>query len=191
MRPQIITLFLTLCIIAFVQCRKSKGPSKKLPPITAEGKNTFGCKINGEVWTAYYPCGPGRIACGEIFSDVYSLDPSKKLPIGFEISAAQEIDGFSFFSIRTKQIAGQQVPVNSTGNKIDDVEISFSPSGGARYRMLYTDASRNRFDITKLDTVNKIIAGTFEAVLHYTPTDSVKITEGRFDLQFKACTCSQ
>src|SRR5690606_28653311 len=26
-----------------------------LPPLTHEGKNTFGCKVNGEVWVAYAP----------------------------------------------------------------------------------------------------------------------------------------
>jgi len=38
--------------------------------------------------------------------------------------------------------------------------------------------------ITKLDRVSRIIAGTFNATLSQTGCDTVKITEGRFDMKF-------
>ena len=47
-------------IIGLMGCKKevadpgSSNPNV-LPPLTHEGKNTFGCKVNGEVWVAYAP----------------------------------------------------------------------------------------------------------------------------------------
>ena len=60
----------------------------------------------------------------------------------------------------------------------------------SRYNQSYKEYD-NKFSntcsltITKLDTINRIIAGTFSGVL-YNPTnlgDSIKITDGRFDAQ--------
>jgi len=36
-------------------------PEPELPPITHEGKNTFGCLVNGKVWVAEVDGGFGMI----------------------------------------------------------------------------------------------------------------------------------
>ena len=46
-----------------------------LPPLTHEGKNTFGCLVNGEVWVAYAPFTVGGAIAldGAYHSDVSGL----------------------------------------------------------------------------------------------------------------------
>lgn len=44
--PAIILIFL-----CSPQCKKTVDELSKLPPITQEGKNTFGCLVNGKAWT--------------------------------------------------------------------------------------------------------------------------------------------
>lgn len=48
-------LFYLLTIPLFwTGCAKEPAcPEVKLPPVTMDGRNTFGCKINGEPWVAY------------------------------------------------------------------------------------------------------------------------------------------
>jgi hypothetical protein len=50
---------LTFSMVCCLSCQKEPAPTATpieiidynvLPPITHEGKNTFGCKVNGEVW---------------------------------------------------------------------------------------------------------------------------------------------
>ena len=47
----ILTILVSVAIILSLasSCKKEKMPDA-LPPITTEGKGTFGCKINGEIW---------------------------------------------------------------------------------------------------------------------------------------------
>lgn len=47
------------------------------------------------------------------------------------------------------------------------------------------------FEVTKLDTVNNIISGVFDFTLS-NGTDSISITDGRFDFQLQPlCKCNQ
>ncbi|HEV3411154.1 MAG TPA: hypothetical protein VG101_01695 [Puia sp.] len=184
-------------------CKKS-GPGG-LPPITEEGKNTFGFKVNEEVWVPYDPCriGASITALGYSFSRDTSFPGD---PLKWEILIANNNqDGGSSFIIHpfypfTGHIYG-------VGNIIDSIWIEFwGPAGNAatydEYRSLQplpgnTDA--RYFQITKLDTVNKIISGVFAFTLlggqsiaiysngvETTRYDSVIITDGRFDLRLDA-----
>lgn len=51
-----------------------------------------------------------------------------------------------------------------------------------------------KFEITKLDTINKIVSGIFSFTLYKggANLDSVTITEGRFDVKLgDVCKCNQ
>jgi len=49
-RPKTFIYLLSLAFV--VACCKEKTPTPGLPPLTNEGKNTFGCLVNGEIWIA-------------------------------------------------------------------------------------------------------------------------------------------
>ena len=61
-------------------------PPATLPPITQEGKNTFGCKVDGEVWVPYYKCGGTGNPCGELIVDILRLSQNQ-VPVEIHISA--------------------------------------------------------------------------------------------------------
>lgn len=185
----ILLIFLSPVFLLSAKCKKDNpGPPAVLPPITQEGKNTFGCKVNGQVWVPYYKCGGTSNPCGELAVDVYRTTISTPIPISFSITLGQRNSDNSStrFLFETKSNQG----ITSIGNKTDTVTINFRKNDGGLY---YNYNYYNRleiFEITKLDTINKIISGIFETTLYSSRTDSVKITEGRFDLKFNLCKCS-
>lgn len=53
------------------------------------------------------------------------------------------------------------------------------------FRWTDTIQNHNSFvNITKFDTQNRIIAGTFEYTLYKPGCDTVRITQGRFDVKY-------
>ena len=190
MKIKNLTPFLSMALIAILcsslKCSKDKtNPPTTLPPITQEGKNTFGCKVNGGIWVPYYKCGGSGNPCGELFVDVYPAIIQQKIPIEINMSFTKKNQDNSStgFQINTKQ----NFKLFTTGNKIDSLNIEFSTSSFKFYRNSNNNGS---FQLTKLDTLNNIISGLFETTLYVSATDSVKITEGRFDLKFQVCKCS-
>lgn len=190
----LLSLSLASIIIATIgsslQCRKDMhNPPDELPPITQEGNNTFGCRINGEIWVSYYSCsGMSANPCGEIAADVHQINPSGPLLLSLNIAIGQKKKDNSLtgFSIHTPMNQG----ISSVGNKIDSLTINFQdPTIQLYYNYNYYSKSE-KFEITRLDTINKIISGIFELTLYKSPSDSLKITDGRFDLKFQVCKCS-
>lgn len=183
---------LVLLVTSSLQCHKHKDEpqkEKELPPITQEGKNAFGCRINGEVWVPYYSCsGMSSNPCGELVVDVHQISPNDPSLFSLNIAAEQkkEDNSLTVFSIHTLMNQG----ISSTGNKIDSLTINFQrPVAQLYYNYNYYNKIE-KFEISKLDTVNKIISGLFELTLYKSPSDSVMITDGRFDLKFQVCKCS-
>ena len=173
-------------VASSLQCHKHKDePPKELPAITQEGKNTFGCKVNGEVWVPYSSCaGLTTNPCQELSVDIFRISPNQ-MPLGIEIGAAIRYSDNSLASITISSPTNQGIL--TTGDKIDSVNIKYTKPGSIEYVEIIGLGSNNHFIITKLDSANKIISGTFEATLYRTLNDSVKITEGRFDLEFSVC----
>ena len=48
-------------VILSASCKKNNNLDDGLPPLTFEGKNTIGCKINGVPWVPKGISGPGGI----------------------------------------------------------------------------------------------------------------------------------
>jgi len=159
--------------------------------VTQEGKNTFGCKINGEVWIPFYQCGLIEIPnhCKELQSVVTNPDTTSKLPIDFELSVERELKmgggSFSAFYIGAT--------IKTTGNVGNFFDITLIKDS-VRYDPQYPlSPASNAIVVTKLDTVNQVISGTFNFTLYgpYGPAngDSMVITDGRFDVTYNACLC--
>ncbi len=177
--------FLLLFLFANSQCKKSASPPNILPPATQEGKNTFGCKVDGEVWTPYFDCSILSGNCNELGFAVYYNASKTKLPIYFTFTVRSVISDtlFTSFDIYTSQ---QQI--NNTGNVIDSVSVIYT-RGTTQFSNLLPNRKSGSFNITKLDTVGSILSGIFSFTLHDITGDSVVITDGRFDLAYNACLC--
>lgn len=186
--------FLLVFFVAHPQCKKSN-PSPNILPVlpaaTQEGKNTFGCTINGEVWIPFYQCGIIEIPnhCKELQSAVTNPDTTSKLPVDFQLSVEREltIGGGSFSAF---YIGARIMKTGSVGNSLVVTLIRDSLNYHPQYPI---NSASNTINITKLDTVNQIISGTFNFTLYgpYGPSggDSLVVTDGRFDVTYNACLC--
>jgi hypothetical protein len=176
---------LLLLAAAFVllasRCKKdSDPPPPQLPAATQQGLNTIGFKVNGEVWTPYYECKLSGDPCGKISA---RYGPPNADFNQFDMQVARTIDQRSSLTITT---IGR---IKNIGNHYDSTNFYFLRNGST-YRNLPFLKS-DKLEVTKLDTLNKIISGTFELTVYKSGNiaDSLKITEGRFDFKYNACIC--
>jgi hypothetical protein len=180
-----IGIFYIVCGIA---CKKST-PSPTLPPITEEGKNTFGCKVNGQVWVPYLRCSDFAAGEAELGYIINPINTYSSLPISIWLQAGNYANGQTVFNFQQNYSLSDHI--YGPGNIIDSLIINFSTGGWPIYSnfQIYPTQNTARFlQISKLDTINKIVSGIFAFTL-YSRTgvantlDSVVITDGRFDLQ--------
>lgn len=154
-----------------------------LPSVTAEGKNTVGCRINGEVFiprgsvglpnpSAYYdPNAQG----GSFNLTMTRFDPGDSIRRSFQIIVAN-LNKTGVYPIVTPK---------------KDVVFAYSrlrisTNTGCEYFGMDAEhvKQEGQLVITKLDTEKKIVAGTFTCTLITAGCDTVRMTEGRFDMKY-------
>jgi len=176
-------LFLLLGIFFGLECRKHNDIRvTQLPPITQEGKNTFGFKVNNEIWVPYFNCtaSSGR-PCHEIFVGVVRIinQPFWEVYIGAHVKYKD--NSIASFSLNTLLNTG----ITSMGDKTDSFRLEFVKPASLIYNEFPSISTDKNVTISRFDTLNRIISGTFRATLYNnTLKDSLKITEGRFDFKF-------
>ncbi|HLX90848.1 MAG TPA: hypothetical protein VKR32_04160 [Puia sp.] len=180
-----------LLSMILVTCSKS-GTAPVLPPITQTGANTFGCKINGQVWVPNFPCYYASTGGTQLAYNISSVDSGSVLPIYFAILAGN-FNGYkygqSYFKIYCNNISGPVAYLRGLGNVADSLYLEFDATIDANGDFLQYGPAGNSavFQITKLDTVNGIVSGIFNFNVYASGinggVDSLSITEGRFDLR--------
>ena len=192
----LLTAILLLALLA--SCKKDTSapkpdplpyPLSELPPATQEGKGTFGCVINGEPWVArtfFDPYGPFRAYYDEAH---YGFDYNRRL-----IVASHRI--IPSYDLNNDSIAnsfGFTInPVFSVGyydkQKLENYKSSFFASKPKPSKIYELDTlAPFHIHITKLDTVKKIVSGTFEMDLIEIddPNEVLQIRHGRFDAWYE------
>ena len=181
-----IFLLLTLCFLCQCSCKKSilandddDNPPmtelEKLPPITSEGANTFGCLVNGEAWT------PKGYIFPEANFDVYFSElGSHRLFI--DMYRKENSDSLTEFMTMGLSMVGNTTTIDFTKNR--NVTLTqFSPC------IQHRKVLEENFNISKLDTISKIISGTFDFVVTVEDgescQDTMYITDGRFDAVYR------
>jgi hypothetical protein len=175
---------LYLALLMLTQCSKCKSddpaPLAQLPPATQEGKNTFGCLVNGQAFTP-----SGSVGLSSNF--VVSYEPSATLGGNLNIQAFRyrsdnanskqtiQLSAGPIFQARTYRL-----DLSSTEGLANYFDRS-KPSPCDDY--FYADMSyrRGSITLTRLDEQAGIIAGTFEVTMAKTGCDTIRITDGRFD----------
>ena len=161
----IYTLFLFSLVIYLSACQKDD----ELPPVTLEGKNTFGCLVNGALWL---PKGsfnvPGTSAD---YTSGYFLT----------FNAGNESSGFSF-------LVKEPLEINRNYDLADTAEVKAYYENEINGNVcIYADyhVLNGSLEIAKFSLAyqNKVLSGTFEFTT-YNPDcgDTIKVTEGRFDI---------
>jgi hypothetical protein len=179
MKKLIITS-LIFTLFSFAKCSKEKIDNNGLPPPTETGKNTLGFFLNGEPWTPQGFSGTANLSIdydpnfnngilGIVAYRTISSNDKTQFIIGIADSLNFLIPPVRLF-IKKKSIAGASYS-NKNYCDINHNDTTIFNSG--------------ELTLTKLDKTNRIIAGTFDAIL-YKPDcgDTVKITQGRFDMKY-------
>jgi hypothetical protein len=170
------------------KCRKEVLDYNGLPPATQEGKNTFGFLLNGKPWIpSGFNGGTGNLSLDIDFgfkNGIFGIAAYQRVPPG-GISGDQSIsigiaDSLKFVTIPAIFLLGKNTLYGIY--YVDDKSrceyaINYATTDTTIYRT-------GKLTITKLDKIQGVIAGTFSATLAKPGCDTVKITEGRFDMKF-------
>lgn len=181
----VLTLITGLFLLSSMKCRKDQVPPKqpvveKLPPATQEGKNTCGFLVNGKVWLP-----KGRVGNGEP-NLKWWYDPLYH-------NGTFNINGFRYDTTEGTRFSDFVVAIDSFSSpgiyRLNVIPGRVAEYGNLNRSCVYykVDTIRNHdsyVNITKFDQQNHIIAGTFEFTLAKPGCDTVRITEGRFDIKF-------
>ena len=160
-----------------------------MPPNTQEGKNTFGCNLNGDVWLPNASCGYFSNPCAGMSVSVFRPFAADTFPLGITITVQKKISNVTtYIQMVTKNILTNSAAyVYSPGNIYDSLRINYTNQNGIQYHTL--DGKPGIVNITRLDVKNEIISGNFNFTLFIQGGDSLVFSDGRFDLKFNVCKC--
>ncbi len=153
-----------------------KSDEESLPAPTSQGLNTFGCKIDGKVWIANGLSNESGPSAKAIEAELKIIDPNT-----------------FYLMIHTRSSSGTRVQLtlpkgtiglNSLRNLYDEC---FGIYYDNQFKIFHSmEANPGKVVITRLDTINQIVSGTFEFDAEYLVDKRiVKVTEGRFDIDLK------
>ena len=150
-----------------------------LPPATQTGANTLGFLLNGVPWT---PAGNNGTANLSIDFDP-GIDNGVMGITAYRITNSQQIQYFGFGIIDSLNV--RVPPYTIALSKTSLYRCRFYMNLDCYLLSIENETqSTGSITILKLDRTNRIVAGSFNAMLHKIGCDSIKITNGRFDLKF-------
>jgi hypothetical protein len=182
-----LPLFLTslLCLTIFLSsCKKHVvqpvNQLSLLPPATQTGANTFGCLVNGQAFV------PG----GSIFSAPFIQCNYIFTGGGYNLTVAATnkentnlYKGVIVATDSLQVVEGQTFTFNKFKSGNADASYTLYPDIGIiQYET--TNKVSGSLWITKLDTIHQIVSGTFNFNAINSALDTVKITDGRFDMHY-------
>ena len=179
----LIPSFLFISLTAS-ECKKHKpgNPIDQLPPETQTGANTFGCLINGEI---FLPKGP---SLGPILQCAYQyLDNSYDHGYFFQLGAIHKNKTTDVLSVGifTDSLTITNGTFTLGNNQKGNAYALYTRATDTVHVNLYTSNDLpGQLTITKFDETNQIVSGTFWFSVVKSPGDTIKITDGRFDMQF-------
>jgi hypothetical protein len=173
-----LAFYFILISLGLLSCKKEVSA---LPSATQSGANTFGCKIDGKFWV---PAGFGIVSTAPTLearitgSDLYIN--------ARDFSSSPTESEFEFF---IKDLAGTGNYTLSTGASHPDYSNSYAYYVHRRVtpdnEWVTTSPYTGTVTITKIDSVNHFVSGTFEfrAINLYNTPQPINVTEGRFDVK--------
>jgi hypothetical protein len=175
-----IVLPLFILLISVAGCSKDV---KDLPSVTDTGTNTFGAKVDGAFWV---PKGFGIASTAPILEARYG--EGRTVVINARNFAKEPIETeFEIYLYGVTKpgiyLLNSNTPIypNQRANYAYYVERKVTPVNEWTTTAEYTGS----VTVTKADTINRIIAGTFEfrAINIYGTPQPISVTEGRFDIK--------
>ena len=178
-------LLIILLMLTHFSCKKRIAEPLKFPDETQEGKNTFACYVDGKEFIAVMPA-----------ITVYSLHPITAnyytQAIDFYKAGSLFVQGIDA-TVETPadgSIAIQKMNLFGTGDfplsYIDSCTQPYTCDASFFYNYEVGNyfAQNGKLTITRLDTLNKIVAGRFYFTAKDTLGNKIEITNGRFDIKY-------
>jgi hypothetical protein len=166
---------LAICLFLFWACRSQPEiPEPTLPQHTREGKSTLGCYVNGEMFIAddvNLGMGLGSSTSATIYSDSVLLISCKDLDFSkstIELSLILHDDNKDY-------------PLVYNPNYPATMFTDFSDFGGVTYRV--NPRQNGLLTITRI--TDEFVSGTFQFTGISQEGDTVRISDGRFDVRFR------
>ena len=168
-------------LLLLVACTKD---IDELPPATETGANTFGAVVNGELWAPQDFAGTNigtKLECRRM--------PTKDIIINARNFSKSPTE--TEFELRIKEVI-------ATGTYPLNTDVTH-PSNSASYayyvkrkitplnEWLTSSQYTGTVTITKIDTVNRFVSGTFQfnAINLYNDPQPLTVTDGRFDVKWQ------
>ena len=169
-------------LLVLFSCKKND----PLPAATQNGANTFGCKVNGKPWI---PDGGGGFSGIKPveggYQGSYISDPTK---CNAYIRSRKMDRTVIHLFIREVCEKGVYDLNSNTGTwDVQQRPLSYGLYIDADKNYYITDREhRGKVNVTRADTANGIISGTFNfTAVNPTTKQTITITDGRFDINLK------
>jgi hypothetical protein len=161
---------------------KKTAPVDQLPPITQSGNNTYGFLKNGKVWLPIGSALPkmnpqyyhGLFSC-IAHKIIYDKDknPTVRQDFGWAIYPVRDTGIYYVKNDYTPFDRGHYLGASYTDELIPhDYDVNDK------------DSLKNWIHLTRIDSVNRIISGTFNFFFADPGFDTVNISKGRFDVVY-------
>lgn len=178
MKKSIILISIFFVVLAMSSCKKKKTtPVPSLPPISQEGKNTFGFMFGNEVWVPGNFISLGYPSLSGSFTSGYGINMicRRISPIA---STSRDDLYFKFLN------PNPSVGTYNLDNSNSEIILSVLQREGSNKEFLLHN--NGQLTISRFDLANNIVSGTFSfEAKEKTTGEIVKVTQGRFDIQFK------
>jgi len=160
-----IPILLFLLPLLAVECEEDDpvAPIDQLPPETRTGEYTFGCLVNGE---AFVP---------ESTRDITAIYQGGVLQMGADAKINNAVEGFSI-SLRDSLLGTQNYILDSRQKGVEFI------SSTCRYE--YKGLVEGVLTITRFDNIDFIVSGTFKFTTVTQDCDTIRVTDGRFDIPY-------
>lgn len=167
----ILLLIITIFLVGCEGCENNPTPKtelEKLPPATQKGKNTFGCLVNGKAWVT------------KTSIDAVAFYQEGTFSIGADISSPGQSIGLSIVELGTYTFQEGNFDLTNIPNAA--AEFTSQNSIICFYEMENT--LNGQLTLTRVDRSNLIVSGLFEFTTVVSECDTIKVTDGRFDLTY-------
>ncbi|MGB5928382.1 MAG: hypothetical protein WBH03_09405, partial [Cyclobacteriaceae bacterium] len=138
-------------------------PIDQLPPLTTEGKGTFGCLVNGEAFVSRYP---DALADYTVFDNMNIRVDFKSPQSALSITLRNYNMEEGYMEVKDSSTAFFTIYANS--RPFCDYSSSELIDGWV--------------NIIEFEPFEEFISGDFELIFYDENCDTVRITDGRFDL---------